>query len=131
MSESKMGEFCWNELATTNVQAAKEFYGKVFGWQFSEIDMGDMSYTMVNHNDRSLAGIWSIPKESQNQIPPHWMSYILVENLDQSLEKAIQNGASIVKPASPAGNFGRFAIITDPAGAHIALWQTIGSCKQE
>lgn len=49
------------------------------------------------------------------------MAYILVE-------KARSHGASIMKPASKAGDFGLFAIITDPAGAHIALWQTL--CEQ-
>lgn len=124
-TQPKTGEFCWNELATPNVQAAKDFYGKVFGWQFSDHDMGDMTYTMIKRNDKEFAGIWSIPKDQQKQIPPHWMAYILVEDLNESLEKAQKNGAAVVKPVSNAGDFGRFAIITDPTGAHIALWQTL------
>jgi len=123
--QPKIGEFCWNELATSNVQAAKEFYGKVFGWQFSDHDMGEMTYTMIKLKDKEFGGIWSIPKDKEKQIPPHWMAYILVENLDQSLEKALKHKASIVKPATNAGDFGRFAIITDPTGAHIALWQSL------
>jgi predicted enzyme related to lactoylglutathione lyase len=120
------GEFCWNELATSNVQAAKDFYGKVFGWQFSDHEVGDMNYTMIKvNNGKEFGGIWSIPKDQQKQIPPHWMAYILVENVDKSLEKARQNGANVVKPATNAGDFGRFAIITDPTGAHVALWQTV------
>lgn len=121
----KLGEFCWNELATSNVHAAKDFYGKVFGWKFSDHAMGDTTYTMIKANDKDFAGIWAIPKEKEKQIPPHWMAYILVDNLDKSLEKARKHGASIVKPASDAGDFGRLAIITDPTGAHIALWQTL------
>lgn len=121
----KMGEFCWNELATSNVQAAKDFYGKVFGWQFSDHEMGDMTYTMIKHNDKEFAGIWAIPKAKAKEIPPHWMAYILVESLDKSLEKARKHGASIMKPAANAGDFGRFAIITDPTGAHIALWESL------
>lgn len=122
----KAGEFCWNELATTNVQAAKDFYGKVFGWKFSEHEMGDMTYTMIKQgNDKEFAGIWAIPKDQEKQIPPHWMAYILVENLDASLEKARKNGAKIIRPATNAGDFGRLAILADPTGAHIALWQTM------
>lgn len=121
----KTGEFCWNELATSNLQTAKDFYGKVFGWTFSDHEMGDTTYTMIKHNDKEIAGIWSIPKDKQGHIPPHWMAYILVENLDEAVEKARKNGATIVKPASNAGDFGRFAVITDPAGAHIALWQPL------
>lgn len=130
MSEMpKMGEICWNELATTNVQAAKDFYGNVFGWKFTDHDMGEMTYTMIKVNDKEFGGIWTIPKEQEKQIPPHWMAYILVENLDDSLAKSTQNGATLVKPAANVSDFGRFAIIMDPTGAHIALWQNLGNPK--
>lgn len=121
----QVGQFCWNELATSNVQAAKDFYGKTFGWEFSDHAMGDMTYTMIRRNNKDFAGIWSIPKDQQKHIPPHWMAYILVENVEAAVEKAQKNGATTVKPVSNAGDFGRFAIITDPTGAHIALWQPL------
>ena len=121
----KVGEFCWNELSTTNVEAAKKFYGNVFGWKFIEHDMGDMKYTMIKNSDKEFGGIWSIPKDQQKQIPPHWMTYILVENVKDALEKSKKNGATIVKEATKAGEMGIFGIITDPTGAHIALWQTL------
>lgn len=121
----KIGTFCWNELATSNVQAAKDFYGKVFGWEFSDHEMGEMTYTMIKLNNEEFGGIWSIPKDKEKQIPPHWMAYILVENLDASLEKASHHGATVIKPAANAGDYGRFAIITDPTNAHIALWQNL------
>ena len=122
----KVGEFCWTELATPDVKAAKDFYGKVFDWKFTDHDMGEMTYTMIKQNDKEFGGIWAIPKDKEKQIPPHWMAYILVENLDDSLDKATKNGATIMKPADNAGEMGRFAIITDPTGAHVALWQTLG-----
>lgn len=126
MSEQpKTNEFCWTELATSNVQAAKDFYGKVFGWKFSDVDMGEMTYTMIKNSSKEFGGMWSIPKDKEKQIPPHWMSYILVDNLDDSLKKASSHGATIVKPTTNAGDMGRFAIITDPTGAHIALWQSL------
>ena len=87
--------------------------------------MGDMTYTMITRNDQHFGGIWAIPKEQQKHIPPNWMAYILVENVDTSLEQAQKAGATIVKPAANAGDIGRFAIITDPTGAHIALWQNL------
>lgn len=121
----KMGEFVWNELATTNVQGAKDFYGKVFGWEFVDKKMEDMTYTMIKKDNKEFGGIWAIPAVQQSQIPPHWLAYILVENVEQSLEKARQNGATVVKPVQKAGDMGYFAIIKDPAGAHVALWQSL------
>lgn len=126
--QAKFGEFCWNELATSNIQAAKDFYGEVFGWEFVDHKMGDgTTYTLVKLNDKEIAGMWVIPKEKE--IPPHWMAYILVENLEKSLEKASANGATIVKPASKAGDFGYFAIIKDPTNAYVALWQSLQGKK--
>lgn len=43
--------------------------------------MGNMTYTMIKKGDKNLGGIWAIPKDQQKEIPPHWMSYILVENV--------------------------------------------------
>lgn len=128
MSEMpRVGEFCWNELATANVQGAKDFYSKTFGWKFTDTDVGGMTYTLIMKDAKAFGGIWAIPKDQQAHIPPHWMAYILVENADESLAKASKNGAKVVKPVSNAGEMGRFAIIQDPTGAHVALWQPL--CK--
>jgi len=118
-----VGEFCWNELATPNLKAAKDFYGKMFGWEFSDHEMGNTTYTMIRKGNKDFGGIWSIPKEQQNQIPPHWMTYILVDDLDKALVKAQKHGAKVIKGATQAGEMGRFGIIVDPTGAHIAFWQ--------
>jgi predicted enzyme related to lactoylglutathione lyase len=123
MNQPAIGQFCWNELATPNVAKAKDFYGKVFGWQFEDHDMGEMTYTIAKNQDKEFAGIWNIPSNQQNEIPPHWMAYILVSDVDQALEKAKQNGAKEIKGVSKAGDKGRFAVIVDPTGAYLALWE--------
>lgn len=125
LSVSIPGEFVWNELATANVQGAKDFYSKVFGWEFIDKKMDDMTYTIIKKGTKEFGGIWAIPAEQQSQIPPHWLAYILVENLEQSLEIARQNGATVVKPVQKAGDMGLFAVIKDPVGAHVALWQSL------
>ncbi|CEK09979.1 VOC family protein [Legionella hackeliae] len=117
------GEFCWNELATPNVKQAEDFYGKVFGWQFVDQEMEDMTYTLVRTHDKNIAGIWAIPAEQQKEIPPHWMSYILVSDIKACLEKAKDHGAIVIKGVTQAGEMGHLAIITDPTGAHVALWE--------
>lgn len=123
--DAKVGEFVWNELATANVQGAKDFYSKVFGWEFTDKKVDDMTYTMIRKGNKEFGGIWAIPAELQNQIPSHWIGYILVENVERSLEMARQNGATVVKPVQRAGEMGLFAIIKDPTGAHVALWQSL------
>ena len=121
------GDFCWTELATPNLKAAKEFYADAFGWQFTEHKMDDKSYTMIKNGEQEFGGIWEITKD-QSDVPPHWMSYILVADLKQSIEKVKKLGASIKVPLTKAGDFGLFAVIVDPTGAHIALWESLQSC---
>ncbi|WP_133140132.1 VOC family protein [Legionella genomosp. 1] len=124
MDKPLVGNFCWNELATPDVSAAKEFYGKLLGWQFTEQVTGDMVYNFIKiPGSDDLGGIWGIPKDRQNEIPPHWMGYILVEDLEDKLEKATELGGTVKMPVTPVGEIGYFAILVDPTGAHIALWQ--------
>ncbi|KTC66322.1 glycoxylase (plasmid) [Legionella adelaidensis] len=122
--QPSVGQFCWNELATPDVKKAKDFYSKVFGWQFKDHKMDQMTYTIVESNDQGFAGIWEIPSEQQSHIPPHWMAYILVDDIDSFLDKAKQHGAKEIKEVTQAGEMGKFAIITDPTGAHLALWES-------
>jgi uncharacterized protein len=124
MSKAKVTEFCWNELATPNVDAAKDFYGKLLGWKFTDHPMDGTIYTLVTSGEKeAFAGIWHIPPEKRDQVPPHWMAYILVDNADSTLEKAKTLGAEVVVPVTQAGDKGRFAVIKDPTGAHIAFWE--------
>lgn len=116
-------EFCWNELATTDVKKAKDFYAKVFGWKFEDIDTGNMTYTTIGNGNQKFAGMWEIPKDNPHNIPPHWMAYILVENVKDALSNATKNGAKEIKGVTEVKDMGKFAIITDPTGAHVALWE--------
>lgn len=127
MDKPTLGEFCWNELATTNVIAAKEFYRHVLGWQYTEQAVGDMIYTLfrTGTGDKEIGSIWEIPMDKQDEIPPHWMGYILVANIAETLAKAVEHGATVKIPVTKAGDMGFFAIIIDPTGAHIALWERV------
>lgn len=125
MDKMSFGGFCWNELSTPNIQAAKDFYSRVLGWQFVDHDMGDMTYTMIKNGDKEFGGMWQIPKDKQKEIPPHWLSYILVKNVEETLKKATDSGAKTIMPVTGITDFGRFAIIQDPTGAHIAFWESL------
>lgn len=120
-----VGEFCWNELATPNVAVAKDFYGKILGWTFSETQVGDMTYTIIHKGKNELGGIWEIPSTQINAIPPHWLAYVTVEALETVLEQAESLGAVVTMPITPVGTHGTFAVIKDPTGAHIALWESV------
>jgi predicted enzyme related to lactoylglutathione lyase len=122
----KPGQFCWVELATTNLNQAKDFYHKVFGWEFRDVKMDNTIHTIATSNELDIAGVWQIPQEMNGKARPHLMSYILVEDIDVSLQSALEHGAKLIREVVQVGDRGKYAVITDPAGAHLALWETIG-----
>lgn len=118
------GEFCWNDLMTSKVGAAKEFYQNLLGWTYQEIAMENNpegSYVMAHCGEKPVGGIMKMPSE---EIPSHWMGYIYVDHLESTLEKAVKLGATVVTPITEVKGYGRLAVLQDPAGAHISFWQS-------
>jgi|SRR5438067_6042952 len=102
------GAFSWCELMTTDVDAAKVFYTKLFGWDTEEISMPGMNYTVVKVGDKGMGGIMSIPKEAQGT-PPMWVAYVTVDDVDLTARTAEQLGARLCVPPRDIPNVGRFA----------------------
>lgn len=124
--------FCWAELFTQEKSTSKEFYKKLFGWNYTEspISAGGATYTHAMLEQGGVAGLMEIDDEMrQHGVVPYWNSYIAVKNLDETLHKAIENGATPVLPAVDVPNAGRMAMIKDPTGAHLSLWQSHGNNK--
>jgi len=116
------GNFCWNELATSDVNQAKEFYTKLFGWQTDDHDVGGFTYTMFKNGNEEIGGMYQIPSEQAQNMPPNWMSYVFVDDLSATVEKAKSLNAKVLKDITQVGDFGSMAVIQDPTGAVIALW---------
>jgi len=123
--ESKTGSFCWLELGTTNRNAAKTFYANLFGWTSEDMEMGPgMAYTIFRVGGNDVAGAYELMKEQvAAHVPPHWMPYIRVENADASASKAVSLGAQQIVAPSDIPNVGRFAVLQDPTGATISIFQ--------
>lgn len=119
------GSFCWIELATTDQKAAKSFYSSLFGWDPQDSPMGpDEFYTMFKLEGRDAAAGYTMRPEQRAQgVPPHWMPYIAVDNADQAVNKVKQLGGTVLAPAFDVMEFGRMAVIQDPAGAYFCVWQ--------
>jgi predicted enzyme related to lactoylglutathione lyase len=114
------GAFSWNELMTTDPRSAADFYTKLLGWTTEDVQMEDMTYTVVTTGDEQVGGIMQIPPEAKGT-PPHWGAYITVDNVDETAGKAEGLGAKIMIPPRDIPNVGRFAVIQDPQGAVISL----------
>ena len=123
MSEHGMpvnGEFCWNELATTDAEAAKKFYAELFGWDYKVGDVEGVAYSEITVNGRPVGGIHQMGAEFGGA-PPHWMAYVAVSDVDAAARKVEELGGKVCVPPTDIPNVGRFCVINDPAGATMSL----------
>lgn len=127
MAEIPKGRFVWYDLMSTDLDAAKNFYTKLIGWGTAPFEGGPMPYTMWTNGETPLGGMMPLPEQAQKAgAPPHWLSYIAVENVDKTVEQATGLGASILMAAQEIPMVGRFAGIADPQGAVIAVFTPAG-----
>ncbi|MNC44138.1 27 kDa antigen Cfp30B [compost metagenome] len=96
------------------------------------MEMEGGSYPMLVVNGRPVAGVQSTRGNPQMAgVPPHWATYIAVDDVDTRLAKVTQHGGSLVVPAMDIPTVGRMALIADPQGAHIWLFTPFpGDCQQ-
>ena len=116
----KHGSISWSELITSDVSAAKKFYGELFGWTFEDMPMEELTYSVFKANDDEVGGIMPFPPDSP-PMPPAWGLYITVDNVDDIDEKAAGMGATIAMPPKDIPEVGRFCVIQDPQGAFISI----------
>ncbi len=114
------GVFSWSELMTTDVSAAKAFYGKLFGWAMEDIQTGDMGYTVASAVDKEVEGIMAMPLEA-GDMPPTWGVYVTVDDVEASAKEAEALGGKIVLAPRDIPDIGRFCVICDPQGAALSL----------
>ena len=114
--------FCWEELVTSDPEAAAKFYVALFGYTIEEVPMGPMgTYRILKSGERQRAGITKFPPGA----PPHpaWLEYIAVKDVDGSTRNARELGAKTLMEPTDIPNIGRFSVIADPTGAAIALFK--------
>ena len=120
---SKEGEFCWNELLTSDREAAFRFYSQLFGWQIlQQMDMGPAgTYLVFGVGDLRLGGMMTAPKGAN--MPPMWLFYAETKDLDAALQRAQKKGAKLMNGPMDVPGGGRIAQLMDAQGAAFALHQ--------
>jgi len=126
MSEHKIpaeGTFCWNELATKDLDAAKKFYTELLGWQFKQSDVpgnGGAAYNEIVAGGRQVGGLYQMGPE-YGDAPSRWMGYVAVADVDERAARAEALGGKVCVPPTDIPNIGRFCVVNDPTGAAISL----------
>jgi hypothetical protein len=109
---------------TTDVDAAKAFYGHVVGWGAQDSGAAGVTYTLFTAAGAPAAGMMDLPEAARTSgIPPCWIGYVGVDDVDASVAQATGLGASTHCPPTDIPTIGRFAAIGDPQGATIAMFK--------
>jgi predicted enzyme related to lactoylglutathione lyase len=120
------GQFAWYDLVTPDVAAAKKFYPSVTGWKTQP--WADGSYTMWAVGDQPLGGIAPIsPEQTAQGIPPHWIAYVSVGDVDASARAATALGGQVLHGPEDIPDVGRYAIVRDPQGGMLAIFTSKNS----
>jgi predicted enzyme related to lactoylglutathione lyase len=115
------GTISWQDLTVADAEGIRDFYQAVVGWKPEPLSMGTYSDFVMNVEGTPVAGVCHARAGNAN-LPPAWIIYITVEDLDHSIDECLRLGGSLVSgPRSYGG--GRYCIIKDPAGAVCALYQ--------
>ena len=118
------GTFCWADLGTPDARGAKRFYTELFGWQAEDRPVGpDAFYTMFSVRGRSVAALYQQDVQPDEAAPPHWLSYVSVDGAGPTAQRARELGGTVLDEAFDVLDVGRMAVIRDPTGAVVALWE--------
>ncbi|MBI2521677.1 MAG: VOC family protein [Bdellovibrio sp.] len=116
------GTFCWEDLYISDVVKAKSFYQSLFGWKVESMRIGaEPTYSYFSVKGKEVCGFFEINR--QEKTIPHWQTYVSVSNVDESVQIAKVAGGTIIEAPKEISNVGRTAVIQDPTGGILTLWE--------
>lgn len=121
------GSFCWPELATPDSAGSKTFYAGLFGWEAVDVPSAGGTYTLLQLRGKDVGALRTLShKETQEGVPPHWMTYVSAASADASAARAAELGGTLLYGPFDVEGIGRMAVVSDPQGAVFALWEARG-----
>jgi uncharacterized protein len=112
------GVFSYVELGTSDAEAAKAFYERLFGWSFRDVPVGDgITYHPASKDDQPVAALY----ESTQR--PAWTNYVTVDDVDETTGKVGDLGGTVITEPYDVMDMGRMSVVQDPTGGVVALWQ--------
>lgn len=119
------GTFSWVDLATTDPEDAKGFYAAVLGWEYEDRDAGGgATYTQASREGDAVAGLYAQPEQQRAQgVPPFWFNYVTVESADAASVRVGELGGDVHVEPFDVLDVGRMAVVADPTGAMLGLWE--------
>jgi uncharacterized protein len=116
----KKSRFVWHDLNTRDADAAKRFYGELFGWAFDKSDNGP--YQHIKAGEQFIGGVRTMGGDEH--APPHWLAYVVVDDVQATVDAVKNHGGKVYMPTTTMENVGTFAVVADPLGATFAPWKS-------
>jgi len=123
MSDIINGSFGWVDCIASDVDVARDFYTALFDWTVDERPVpGGPPYLMFSKDGKTVAGMGPQPPEMAG-IPTMWQSYVMVDDVDAHVARVADLGGNVMMPPMDVMTEGRMALVTDPGGAVVGMWQ--------
>lgn len=125
------GRFVWRDLITDKPADSRKFYSELFGWEFEGVGNlfglgGEDAYSLIRHNGRLIGGMVNQNRlENRDKDVSQWVALMSVEDIDAAVSHVEASGGEILTPPTDIAQRGLMAVVVDPAGALLALVQTI------
>lgn len=111
------GDFIWYELITPDPDAAQAFYGPLLGWTFKGSGTPGMDYRLAATAESDVAGVMQMPADASGAMPPAWLGYVGVDDVDAMVESIRSGGGTVHMEPWDIPGVGRIAFVADPHGA--------------
>ncbi len=119
----------WIDLGSNKAESSRTFYRELFGWSFEDQGEEFGRYEMVSKDGNIIAGFMNvagIPGPDGGLIPDRWDIFLAVDDVAARVELAKSHGATVLSEPMAMPQTGSFALITDPTGAVIGMWESLG-----
>ena len=116
-----IGAPCWVDLMTSDTERARQFYSQLFGWTAEEPNEEFGGYFNFTKDGVRIAGCMA--REAGNDMPDVWSVYLATDDTRKTVETAAANRGQVIVEATDVGELGTMAVMTDPGGAAIGMWQ--------
>src|ERR1700676_2401432 len=115
------GRFVWYELLTTDVAAAKAFYGAVLSWGAQDASTPNLAYALLIAGKAPVSGLMELPDDARKMgATPRWVGYVGVDDVDQTAGRCKRLGGPVYVPPTDS-NIGRISVVADPQTATLAV----------
>jgi predicted enzyme related to lactoylglutathione lyase len=119
MNPAARGRFVWFEVMTRDLEKTKAFYSEIAGWKFAPFG-GESTYELMSAGEKQVGAVMPVGPGEQ----PRWLGYIATDDVDGTTQRTQKMRGKVITPPKDIPDVGRYAVLTDPQGAELGLYDS-------